>query len=301
MEHDKNNRAFLERLHIFDVVMNRKSMREAALSLNMTPSRVSMAIKKLRELYSDPLFIREKNALEPTKFARNLHREIQKNFKKNNITNELENNDGDQSQLLISCSPHIATNVIPLAFQLTQDLPFVSIKHIDLPISRKDHTSLLIDNEVDIIFDYTPVEHPDIFFRRLFMEEYCIVCYDNHPRLTHSISLKEYAEETHAVLEAPSIHERKSDYSQHIQNEDKIIGFCSHYYLDLLAVVEVSDMICTVPQNIYLKLCASFNVKSLNYNFNLGFKKPSLYMSYLKELKKSKNKSILLKKMEKMR
>lgn len=82
MEHDKNNRAFLERLHIFDVVMNRKSMREAALSLNMTPSRVSMAIKKLRELYSDPLFIREKNALEPTKFARNLHREIQKNLKK---------------------------------------------------------------------------------------------------------------------------------------------------------------------------------------------------------------------------
>jgi DNA-binding transcriptional LysR family regulator len=301
MEHDKNNRTFLDRLHIFDVVMKRRSMTEAAISLNMTPSRVSMAMKKLRELYSDPLFIRKKNVLEPTEFARILHREIQQNLQKSNITNELQIIDSDQNQLLISCSPHIATNVIPLAFQLIQELPLISMKHIDLPMSRKDHTKFLIDNAVDIIFDYTPVDHPDIFFRRLFKEEYCIVCYNNHPRLSHSITLKEYAQETHAVLETPSSHERKSDYSQHIHNEDKIIGFCSHYYLDLLAVVEVSDMICTLPQNIYLKLRASFNVKSLNYNFNLGFKKPSLYMSYLKELKKSKYKSILLKKMEKMR
>lgn len=55
-----------------------------------------------------------------------------------------------------------------------------------------------------------------------------------------------------------------------------------------------------IPVNIYLKLHSSFNIKSLNYSFKVNIKNTYLYINYLKDPTRHKDKDVLLKKIEKM-
>lgn len=294
MIHLKLSKAEIGRIRIFNTVMKTKSMSQTAHVLNISHSSVYMAIKKLRLLYNDALFIRDKKELIPTEFAMRLHTETLGLLKsQSEVQNVID--DADRTRFIFSCAPHIAATVIPLTYLLMKESVPFPLEHKTLPESPEARAELLLTNKADVIFDYAPIQHDDIFFKRLFKEDYAIVCRKDHPRLSDSISLKEFCQEKQAALGS------SSGFDNLIEEESADnVFFSSHYYLDLLAMVEVSEIICVIPINIYLKLHASFNVKSLNYNFKLNVKKTNLYINYLKDPTRHKEKDSLLKKIEKM-
>lgn len=293
--HLKLSKAEVGRIRIFNMVMRTKSMSRAAHALTISHSSVYLAIKKLRLLYNDVLFVRDKNLLVPTEFAKVLHTETVGILKAQSGSQSLFV-DTDRKRFIFACAPHIAATVIPLTYLLMQDATPFPLEHTALPASAENKADLLLSNQVDVIFDYIPIEHDDIYYKRLFKEDYVIVCRKDHPRLSDSISQKEFSQEKHAVLGCSY----KFDNLVDEKNRDNIL-FCSHYYLDLLAMVEVCELICIIPMNIYLKLHASFNIKSLKYNFKLNVKESNLYINYLKDPTRRKDKDMLLKKIEKMR
>ncbi|WP_302795921.1 LysR family transcriptional regulator [Hafnia paralvei] len=66
----------LNLLTIFEMVFIHSSVSNAAASLGMTPSAVSQSLQKLRNHFSDPLFIREGKGISPTTVAANLHEQL---------------------------------------------------------------------------------------------------------------------------------------------------------------------------------------------------------------------------------
>jgi len=290
----KLSKAETSRIGVFNTVMKTKSLSQAALALDISQSSVYAAIKKLRILYNDALFIRDKKMLVPTEFAKRLHVETL-GLLKDQQDAESVSDVIDKLSFTFSCAAHIATTVIPLTYLLMQQSTPFTLEHTNLPSSPEDKVNLLLNNKVDVIFDYMPIQHKDIFFKRLFKENYAIVCRKDHPRLYESISLKQFSREKQAAL-------RGSSGFDNLVEEVNIetVSFCSHNYLDLLAMVEVSDLICVIPVNIYLKLQASFNIKELVFNFRLNIKKNNLYINYLKDPARQNDKEWLLKKMEKM-
>jgi DNA-binding transcriptional LysR family regulator len=292
MIHHKLSKAEIGRIRIFDTVMKTKSMSQTALALNVSHSSVYLAIKKLRLLYNDVLFIRDKSLLVPTEFAKRLHTESLA-ILKNQQEIQPAHVETDKHRFIFACAPHIAATVIPVTYLLMEQSILFPLEHMALPVSPEARIDLLLNNKADVIFDYEPIQHEDIFFKRLFKEDYAIVCRNDHPRLSNSISLKEFSYEKQAALGC------SSSIDNLIDTEN--VFFASHYYLDLLAMVEVSDIICVIPLNIYLKLHASFDIKPLNYKFKLNVKKTCLYINYLKDPSRQKDKNDLLKKIEMMR
>ncbi|CAM7781289.1 LysR family transcriptional regulator [Lelliottia nimipressuralis] len=291
----KPGKAEIERLRIFDRVMNTQNLSHAATSLNISYSTVSMAIRKLRILYNDVLFIQDGKTMVPTAFAIMLHSEIQgwlQNTQPNNIPSDEA---PDNNFFVFACEPHIAAIITPLAYLSMHDMATLPLAHTTLPSTAQSKTDLLLNNEVDVILDYAPLQHDAIFSKRLFNEDYVIVCSNDHPRLLQSITHKEFCQEKHAVQKLASGSE-----NQRVSDNPYCVVFSSNYFLDLLAIVEVSEFICVVPLNIYLKLHVAFNIKSLSYNFKLNVKNTSLYINYLKDASRSPEKTSLLKKMEKM-
>ncbi|MBR0694024.1 LysR family transcriptional regulator [Bradyrhizobium lablabi] len=61
---------------VFATIFRHGSVRAAAQRLYLGPSGVSMALRRLRSLASDPLFVRGKRGLEPTSFARALYGQV---------------------------------------------------------------------------------------------------------------------------------------------------------------------------------------------------------------------------------
>ncbi len=292
--HLKLSKADIARILIFNTVMKTKSMTQTAHALNISHSSVYMAIKKLRVLYNDELFVHDKKGLLPTEFANRLHTEML-GLHNSQLKVQASADSSHRTHFIFSCAPHLAATVIPLTYQVMQETLSFSLEHKPLPDTPEARIELLLNNKADVIFDYAPVQHDDIYFKRLFTEDYAIVCRKEHPRFSDAISLKEFYQEKQAAVGCLS----RFDNLIQESNTDNVF-FSSHYYLVLLSMVEVSDIICVIPVNIYLKLHASFNIKSLSYRFKVNTKKTYLYINYLKDPTRIKDKDVLLKKIEKM-
>ncbi|MGF6269218.1 LysR family transcriptional activator for leuABCD operon [Lelliottia nimipressuralis] len=291
----KTEKVEAERLKIFDMVMKTQNLSHAAALLNISYSSVHFAIRKLRVLYNDLLFIHDKKTMVPTAFALLLHSEMQAFMNTPQPDSVLTNDEQGNIRFVFSCESHIAAIVTPLAFLSMQNLAPFPLVHIPLPSTVQNKTDILLNNKADVVLDYSPLEHEDICSKRLFKEDYVIVCSNTHPRLFQSITHKEFCQEKHAVQTTLSGVDSQTKFSN-----AHCALFSSHNYLDLLAIVEVSELICVVPLNIYLKLNLAFSIKTLSYNFKLNIQSNRLYINYLKDPFRPVEKKCLLEKIKKM-
>lgn len=297
---NKITKAEIKTLQIFDLVLRMKSIKGAAEALNISHSTVSKSIKNMRVQHGDPIFFRVNRQLEATVFARNLHKNVQSLLMKNSVQPEASYSLGHE-QLVISSAPHISTNIIPLTFHLAKEEQINAVVHVPLPEATENYSAHLLSKSIDVIFDYEPVNHPDILYRKLFKEELCIVCSKNHPRISQSLTQKEYLQESHALIEGKSPVIRNAENRLDSLFLNKNVEFQSSCYIDLLSVVEVSELICVVPTSLFLKFNNAFMIKSPRYNFGLGFKEPMLYMSYRKDFQSDIDKNPIMKLLEKIR
>ena len=63
-------------LIVFDAVMRERSVTRAGSRIGLSQPAMSHALKRLRELLKDPLFIREGAKMVPTPFSRNMINEV---------------------------------------------------------------------------------------------------------------------------------------------------------------------------------------------------------------------------------
>lgn len=255
----------------------------------------------MRIFYSDVLFSRKNNEFTPTLFALTLQRDIQDMLHPAETCPRSVGVPPRRYPLVISSTDYVANNVIPLTFNLAKEQNIAGVRLVPLPVVRVGFPDVLLDNSIDVIFDYEPIYHPDIVYRKLFKEEVCIICSKDHPRFSQSINLKNYTSETHAILEEHYlIREWIADDAGNLLSGMNI-GFCCNNYIDLLSVVEITEMICIIPMSVFLKLNMSFAIKILNHNFGSGFKEPDVYMSYRKSLQEDVTKQAIFRLLEKMR
>ncbi|RJT19675.1 LysR family transcriptional regulator [Buttiauxella izardii] len=294
---DKITKAELKAFQILDLVLRLKSIKGAASALDISQATVSKTLQNMRELYNDPIFFRVSRQLEPTVFARSLHKRIQLKLKSNTARPDSSELIPGSERLVISSAEHISPNIIPLTFHLAKDEKINSVIHVPLPDSPEND---LLNKSVDVVFDYYPINHPDIIYKKLLKEELCIACSENHPRISHSMTQKEYLQESHALLKGKSPVIRMNDSKPGDSLIGKNVEFESGSYIDLLSVVEVSDLICIIPTSIFVKFSSVFMIKAPRYNFNLGFKAPMLYMSYRKNFQNDFEKYPIMKLLEKI-
>jgi len=60
----------LNLLKVFESLYLEQNMTKTAAALHITPSAVSHAVKRLRELLQDPLFVRQGSSMQPTPACR---------------------------------------------------------------------------------------------------------------------------------------------------------------------------------------------------------------------------------------
>ncbi|MEN3754794.1 LysR family transcriptional regulator [Mangrovibacter sp. SLW1] len=70
----------LNLLTVFEAVYIHKGIVNAARALNLTPSAISQSIQKLRNVFPDPLFVRNGQGIMPTSYAAHLHEYISQGY-----------------------------------------------------------------------------------------------------------------------------------------------------------------------------------------------------------------------------
>ena len=283
MEKHTRKHRDIEALEILDLVIRLQSLKSAAAVLNLPTSSVSAIISMLRKQFSDILYKKSNNKLLPTSLAIMLLDKLEEYRNKIEEKSTLPVKTQKRDNLIVCCESHVALCAVPLLMQLNVSKVAMTVIHLSRQAEGESLATELLNYNIDVVFNYKPIVHPEIITRFLFKEDVCIICRKNHPRLSDTIGVEEYLQEQHAIIYGEFLQDSYGNHDLNNQILTKNIYFHSENILDLLAAIETSEMISVIPFYLYQKLQKAFDIKSLGFKFDITSEIKSLYISYRRD------------------
>jgi len=192
-------------LLVFRELLIRRRATDVANQLGLSPSAISHALTRLRDLFGDPLFIRRSHGLEPTQRAIELGPRIEALIgMMGAAVTEDRGFDAANSRrrFRIVCPDDIATLLAaPLVEVFRGEARRASFSTRHAVLDRALRAVRRGEAEVAIgVFDSLP---RGFEARRLFEDEYCVIARGDHPIVRGTIDLATYARIGHVFVGNP--------------------------------------------------------------------------------------------------
>ena len=242
----------LNLLVIFDAVFRHGTVTEAAREIGLTQPAVSHAVRRLRRLYGDQLFMRTKGGLRPTARAREIAPAIQSALK--NIGTTLETVFDPASLMrsfrlgLVNYTAFFLLPVLVERLQATAPKVSVTVDHIDggeaeTQVSRND-----VDFAIGALGHAGKPGHAGRRCTRtdLFTDQYRFVARADHPKISGRLRVSHLA--SLPQINIPLFADVQALLSEH--------GISARYALttgNLLSVpfiVSTSELLALVPRSV---------------------------------------------------
>ncbi|MEG2568620.1 MAG: LysR family transcriptional regulator, partial [Acinetobacter sp.] len=233
--------------------------------LDMSQPAVSNLLNKIRQHYSDPLFLRIGNEMLPTDLSKQLFPLVSEALSKvEAINNFTINFDQVTSQQRFTLAMTDVSHLVLLP-KISQYLK-QHASHIRLNVRpiTSETSYQMANGEIDLALGFLPNLENGFYQQKLFEQYYVVIAAKDHPRLTGDcITTEEYLRETHIDIDAGMGH-------YHIENEllnlelkrDILMRLPS--YLGVGLVVQETDAIATVPYYLSEVLLSRGNLKIFN-------------------------------------
>lgn len=254
----------LNLIPIFVAIYEEQSLSMAAKRLSISQPAVSKTLKRLREVYDDPLFIRSTNGVEPTTFAMDIYPAFEAalaNFNSTLTASRDFDPKTSNKTFSIACVPVAGFELLKnLVNQIREKAPNISLEvH---PLFTQDFETDLRLQRYDLIVDIAPHSRSVLKHELLLKEEACVVYSANHPRLADVVDHNAFFEETHVALSRWKV--RGSLLSnEHIDDlEARIITHRMPSAPEMLSIIEGTDNIGILPKSTVEYFQPLFQVKT---------------------------------------
>lgn len=245
----------LNLLPIAFALYDERSVSGAAKALGMSQPAVSMALRKLRTHFNDPLFIRTARGVQPTPRAHALVRASRP------LVARL------QEDLLSGQTFDAARSTRAFAFALSDvgEIVFLprlierlraaaqhcAIRSVSMPPQQIARG--LENGEIDLAVGYFPdLVQNNFFQQRLFTHRFACLMRAGHPRYAERLSLKAFLEIEHAVVHPEGrSHELFEKLLERKRIRRKIVVHTPHF-LSIPIILSRSDLMATVPHALAL-------------------------------------------------
>ncbi len=240
----------LNLLAVFDAIMAEKSVSRAADRLGLTQPAASQALKRLRDLVGDELFVRTARGVTPTPRAREIANPIREALDKvREALGETGSFDCSQSERMFSVTMIAGYEAIILPRYLSW--LGANAPHVKLKVESSIGTDLADDMEegrIDIAMgdeEYTGAQ-----FRNelLFEDPFVVIARRDHPKIGEQITLEQYLALNHVALQVPMVtgtvvgtELRRKGVHRKIVHEVPVLT-------SIPAVVAATDMLATLPR-----------------------------------------------------
>ena len=264
-------RVDLNLFRVFDAVMQHRSVSKAAKALSVTPSAISHSLSRLREAIDDDLFAPGVAGMQPTPRALELASDIRKGLQ--NFHSALMAKPFVPAHAIrtfrIAASDNVSILVLPrLIRRLAETAPHIDIRIF--PLSRLDAVRNLEGDRLDLLIGWFG-SLPDTMKRStLYKEEEAMVVRAGHPLTKGEITKQKLFQFPHVVVEITGSEEHEEDgfmkdegVSRRVWNERALLEFqdknvslvgraavCVPYFSAVAPIVEVTDMVATLPRRL---------------------------------------------------
>lgn len=256
------NRLDIKQLQVLQGLLQERNLSRVAAKMGLTQQAISEQLRKLRDLFDDPLFVRQSNGVIPTALAESLGtkitpilRDIEALFDKPSFDPK------DQTGTFkISASDYAMVVILPpLLTELRQQAP--NLKIIISEFESDNLHRLMAAGDIDLALtfpDFIPSDMPSAF---LFEEHHVCVASRHSTLLKKSLSLADIAPLPQLVISLARNNLRGSAddwFSQRGLTRNIVMSVPSFYAA--LNIIESTDIVAFLPS----RLLPSNKVKTLH-------------------------------------
>lgn len=244
----------LHLLACFDALAACRSVTKAAQMLNMTQPAMSNALARLRQTFSDDLFLRTRNGVTPTPKALDLIEPVRSALQsiETIMTPVLEFDPRvTLAKLTLTTTGYVEFVFTPkLIRRMERAAPGIQLE-TRIP-NREMANQRLERGEIDFRIGWDEQPSEKLRYANLFQDRFVCIARLNHPTLSGPLTLERYCELQHArtVTRSHMRSVENIDRAVAVHGRRLRIAMVSHDYIAVPHIVSHSNLIATVPERL---------------------------------------------------
>jgi DNA-binding transcriptional LysR family regulator len=235
---------------VLEAIYREGNITRAGHQLNLTQPAISHALKRLRDLLKDPLFIRRGAHMVPTPFTRNMIDQVRQALQILEV-NLSESHKFDprhtRRNFNISVWEYIETLALPtLLHRLERQAPEMSIT--TSRVKRRDLEAELASGSIDLAIDIPIATSEPIHQKRLLREPFVVMARAGHSGISRTLTLDTYLAQPHVLVSSRRYGPSLIDVElSRLGFRRKIILRCQHNFA-ACRVVSETDLLLTLSR-----------------------------------------------------
>jgi DNA-binding transcriptional LysR family regulator len=265
MVHSSSLAAFdLNLLVVLRALLTERHVTRAASRVGLSQSATSHALSRLRELYGDPLLVRQGRALELTPRARQLLPTLERGLSdlKAAIDGEPEFEPGvARRTFTLGMADYTQAMVLgPVLSALEQAAPHVDLSSFNPPNLHEQTLNGNIDLGVDVSGNTPPSL---LSSQLLFEDEFVCVVRQGHPKIGRKLTLERYLASRHVVIAPSATTGSLVDTELEHRGLERRVALRVSNFMLAPVVVSETDFVSTLPRRLALKMAERFALRLL--------------------------------------
>ncbi|GAB7533970.1 LysR family transcriptional regulator [Burkholderia sp. 3C] len=266
----------LNLLLVFDVLYRTRSTTRAAQALHLTQPSVSNALKRLRTLFDDVLFVKTPDGMQPTPRADDIAALVDGGLASLRLALQAGRPFDPASETrtfhLYVSDLGQAIFIPPLVAHLRRVAPGIRIVTIDPPLDAAQQMMKL--GQIDLALGMFAGLHADFHQQRLFHETYVVLVRKGHPTIGDTLSAEQFfaADQviytptagSHAHFEA-----ELNARSPHRGGARRVSLQVAHSF-GLDHIVSASDLVACIPSRLARVLTSRQDVRAVALPFDIA-------------------------------
>ena len=251
--HDIHDRKFdLNLLLAFDALIRERNVTRAADQLGLTQSAMSHALRRLRDFYADPLFVRVGDVMKPTPYAENITQSVVDVVAviRGKLMTQASFDPATSKRVFGLCLTDMGELVfLPRLIEHFHEVaPHCRIKTVQVPAERISAT--LESGEADLALGSHYVTAPELFQQELFLHTFACIVSIRNTEITESISLEQFLRMQHVSV---MLSDRSSLYDRAIDEmglQREIYLTTPHFLMVPMILEQNPNLVATVPREL---------------------------------------------------
>jgi DNA-binding transcriptional LysR family regulator len=261
----------LNLLLVFHQLLAERRVSKVAETLGMTQPGVSNALKRLRLVLGDELFVRTAKGMEPTPYAAQLGEPI--GYALSTIFDSL--NEGvrfdpatSDRKFKIGMTDIGEVYFLPaLMATLREQAPDVSISTVrNTAVNLQDQMEA---GHIDLAIGLLPQLKSGYFQRKLFRQRYVCMFRQGHELDKESITVDEFKRAEHVVVVSSGTGHAIVDQSIERLEINRKVGLTVPHFVAVGHILSASSMIATVPERYAMACVKPFGLKYVTHPLSL--------------------------------
>lgn len=259
----------LNLLIVFDTVFRIRNITHAGDELHLTQSAVSNALKRLRAIVGDHLFLRSPRGMIPTQAAHNLADPVREILAQ--IQTALDkarpfDPSTSKQRFRVFLSDVAQLVFLPkLLASLAREAPTCTFETV--ATSPTEGCELMESGDIDLAIGHFEGFRGQIFQQHLFDEEYICVVRKNHPSIGTRLTLKQFLNCRHLVYRPTAgshafFEDSVEQFFLNLGRSRQVAVRVSHG-LGLGQIIRKTDLLASLPSRLASELARTENLRTM--------------------------------------